>query len=482
MLRDVLPVFVATRLLFIALTLLTPLWRTLTGTSPLLFVRSTGTVLDSWNRWDTRWYDGIALLGYNIRGPDGFKNVAFFPLFPLLTRTLHDGIADIVRDVFGMALPDKFWPPYLVPAMIVANVCALLGLAFLYALVRLDHGRPVAQRTVTLLALCPPAMFLFAAYSEGPYLLCVVAFFYTLRLQRWWQAGFWGLLTTAARPPGVVLIVPFIMAWADAHPAAVRSLTTQFHRAMRALLDAIHQMRRHERSPQPAPAAVRLDLYQRRTAGSLVHRRPDDGAVLVRGPWQLARGMRRDWRDWPEEVRQAVRHVAPVAAIPLGLILFMGFLWRVLGNPLWFSAVQSAWMRTFAPPWETLYLSVAWPLGDFLHHTLTVVDFYALHDLCYEIAGLTLTILAWRYVPRVQSVYMWLVWLTLLSSPAMLVSPQTDQPHHDVLMSLPRMTLMLFPLFIFLGLQRRLYRPLVIFFITGLVFYTETFLTGGWLS
>src|SRR5207245_1551523 len=78
-------------------------------------------------------------------------------------------------------------------------------------LVRLDYGRAVARRATTLLMLFPLSFFLFAAYSEGTFLLCTIAFFYALRLERWWQAGLWGLLAAAARPPGVLLLVPFLI-------------------------------------------------------------------------------------------------------------------------------------------------------------------------------------------------------------------------------------------------------------------------------
>ncbi len=169
-------------------------------------------------------------------------------------------------------------------------------------------------------------------------------------------------------------------------------------------------------------------------------------------------------------------------AIPLGLLLYMAFLFRQFGDPFWFSRAQHAWWRTFAPPWETLYLSVAWPVGALIRGHLGVWDPAALHDLGYEAAGLAVTWLAWRRLPRVQAVYILLVWLVLLSSPAMLAERQTGEPHHDVLMSLPRMLLMLFPLFTFLGLNRRAFPWLAGLFAAGLVFYTGMFLTGGWIS
>jgi len=506
LLRDILPVVFFTRVLFVALTLLTPLWRLGTGAPPLAFFPATGTAFDAWNRWDARWYDDLARLGYNIRGPDGFKNVAFFPLYPLLTRTLHDAGAVFVRNVLGAPLPDPFYPPYLVAGMVVANVCAVAALAFLYGLVRLDHGRPAARRAVTLLALCPPSVFLFAAYSESTFLLCAIAFFYALRLGRWWGAGLWGLLAAATRPPGVVLLIPFALAWAEAHPTVVRSLAARLGDGRRR---AVSWLRPRAVRSRSVPPAVRIDLYRRRAARSMAYRVGDRvGDVTATGAGMgtgggtgggtganapVLTGTRppgnrrstdrgRTWRNWPEEVRQAVRNGAPVVAIPLGLVTFMAFLGRVFGDPLWFSDAQTAWMRTFAPPWETLYISVAWPLGDLLRGKVTAVDFFALHDLLYEVAGLALTVLAWRRLPRTQGVYLWLVWLALLSSPAMLTERRTLEPHHDVLMSLPRLLLMLFPLVVYLALQRRLYRPLVVLFTGGLIVYIEIFLTGGWLS
>jgi hypothetical protein len=184
----------------------------------------------------------------------------------------------------------------------------------------------------------------------------------------------------------------------------------------------------------------------------------------------------------PDEACRALRHVLPALVIPLGLVFFMAFLDQVFGDPLWFSHAQQAWWRTFAPPWVTLYLSVVWPFGDLLHGTLTYWDTYALHDLGYGIMGIALTWLAWRRLPRVQGVYLWLFWLVILSAPAMLTKAPLREPHHDVLMSLPRMLLTMFPLFAYLGLKRRLYPWLSVLFALALVLYTGAYLTGAWIS
>jgi len=64
----------------------------------------------------------------------------------------------------------------------------------------------------------------------------------------------------------------------------------------------------------------------------------------------------------------------------------------------------------------------------------------------------------------------------------MLLDSGTSLPHRDVLMSLPRLLLMMFPLIIYLARQRRLYHPLVVAFAAVLTLYTGIFLTGGWIA
>jgi hypothetical protein len=488
--RDVLPIILLTRTLFIALTILIPLWRAFWGVPPLILAHDNGTwtIFDEWNRWDTRWYDDLARLGYNLRGPNDYKNVAFFPLYPLLVRALHDVLAVGMRNVLGFSPTDPWFPPFLVPGLIVSNLCSVAALCFFYALVRLDYDRGTACRAVTLLALFPPSLYMFAAYSEGTFLLCAVAFFYALRLQRWRQAGLWGLLAAVTRPPGAVLLLPFLMAWAQAYPVAAGILPARARLVWRGLLARarVYMGRLSVPTAQPQVVAVAVQVPARlkaRPSGPTPRRRARDfgrKVVLVR------RSVAQRVSSWPLDLRQALSSVLPALAIPLGLGLFMLALYRMFGDPLWFSHAQKAWWRTFAPPWETLYISVAWPLGDLLSGHLTYWDPYGFHDALYALIGLAVTWYARRHLPRPQVAYLWLMWVALLSWPAMLAERlpdgHTGEPHHDVLMSLPRMMLMLFPLFTFLGLQRRWYPWLAGISTVGLVAYTCIFLTGGWIS
>jgi hypothetical protein len=276
------------------------------------------------------------------------------------------------------------------------------------------------------------------------------------------------------------------MAWAQAHPVAARSLAAWPHlvlgppRAAWGALVAQVRVRSQVRQPQWARAGIPLGSPPQPSQGRTPLCCGDDVRPGRSGSAQRLVIWRP--RDWPDDAWRALRHGLPALAIPLGLVLFMAFLYQVFGDPLWFSRAQHAWWRTFAPPWMTLYLSIVRPLSDLLRGTPTYWDAPALHDLAYAIMGLGLTWLAWRRLPRVQGVYLWLLWMVIFSSPAMLTKPPASEPHPDVLMSLPRLLLMMFPLFTYLGLWRRLYPWLSALFAFALAIYTSVYLTGAWIS
>ena len=145
--------------------------------------------------WDAGWYRAIAGHGYAAAG---HQSLRFFPLYPILGRTLghvpgiHTGVALIV----------------------VANVASLLGMAGLLLLVRSDrdgihHGDSgLDRRSVWLLALAPSAFALVLAYADAVLLLCVVIAFLGIRTDRWWWAVAAGMAAGAARPVGILLVVP----------------------------------------------------------------------------------------------------------------------------------------------------------------------------------------------------------------------------------------------------------------------------------
>ena len=156
-------------------------------------------------RWDAVWYLGIAGDGY-----DGGPDAAFFPLYPLLVRTL--------------VLPSPSEGSLLVSAYVVSLACFLGALWLLERLVSLELGRSVAGATVWLVALFPASVYFGTPYSESLFLLVSVGAFYAARTGRWAWAGALGAAATATRSAGIVLLVPLFLLWLGSRPRRSRDL------------------------------------------------------------------------------------------------------------------------------------------------------------------------------------------------------------------------------------------------------------------
>lgn len=156
-------------------------------------------------RWDSVWYLGIAHDGY-----DGGADTAFFPLYPLLVRTV--------------VLPHPSQAALLFSAYVVSLACFLGALWLLERLVELELGRRVAGTTVWLVALFPAALFFGAPYSESLFLLVSVGAFYAARSGRWAWAGVLAAFAAATRSAGIVLLLPLFLLWLDSRPRRGRDV------------------------------------------------------------------------------------------------------------------------------------------------------------------------------------------------------------------------------------------------------------------
>lgn len=251
--------------------------------------------LDVWAKYDTAWYLDLAWNGYRLPAEPGWQsNLAFFPLFPLLTRGAY-------------ALVPAGWqgqPALYLCGLAVANVAAIGSLALVHAWVRAEvpgpDGPRLARRVVLLALAFPAGFFLSCAYSESLFLLASAASLWALARGRPLAAGAAGLAAALTRPTGVLLAVPIALAAICARGA---------------------------RGPAKAdPAETRASA--------------PPGAP----PAQSAAA--------PHAGRAAL-----LAALlpPLGLLLHAANLWRVSGEPLAFLHVQAAWGRGLSPPWELLF-------------------------------------------------------------------------------------------------------------------------------
>ena len=142
------------------------------------------------------------------------------------------------------------------------------------------------------------------------------------------------------------------------------------------------------------------------------------------------------------KIPSMMRKVFPIFLIPLGILLYCFYCWKLFQNPLAFAAVQSHWDRHTTWPWVGIFsalreLLLIQPLGSFF-------EVHLLLDLAATISFIALAILGWRKLR--MSYNIWIVLLLFF----MLITPATAQ--HDVLVSNQRFVLEMFPAFITLAM------------------------------
>ena len=138
---------------------------------------------------------------------------------------------------------------------------------------------------------------------------------------------------------------------------------------------------------------------------------------------------------------QLLPRALPVLLLPIATAGYCLYCWLTFGNPLSFALVQSNWGRVTAWPWigivdsfiELLHVQ---PFGSF-------IEAHLLLDMSATFGFLALTVVCWR---RLRTSYA--IWMSLLVL-YMLISPALNQ--HDMLQSTQRFVLEMFPGFLVLA-------------------------------
>ena len=145
-------------------------------------------------RWDAKWYLSIAQSGYTEA-----RTSAFFPLYPLLVRTLAGWSSS---------------PQALLLSSYAVSLTSFgVALYVLHRLVVLELGARTARPVLLLLALWPGALFFGAPYSESLFLALSVGAFYAARTGRWTAAIALAAAASATRVVGLTLILPLAVIW-----------------------------------------------------------------------------------------------------------------------------------------------------------------------------------------------------------------------------------------------------------------------------
>jgi len=157
---------------------------------------SSAPILKSLTGSDSIYLLGIAASGYHVDPIQfGFRDWAFFPLYPLLTRVM----SFITLGDVALA------------GVLVANAAFVAALAVLYEFTAPKLGHDVALRTLGFVTLAPGAVAFAMAYTDSLFLLLAAGMFLAAERRRWpWVALLYGL-ATLTRLQGIVLGIPLLI-------------------------------------------------------------------------------------------------------------------------------------------------------------------------------------------------------------------------------------------------------------------------------
>ena len=242
--RVVLPVFVLSRGMVVAIGFLGVVLIGYPKVDPP-FRLSRNELINLPVRWDAGWYLQIALDGYRYKRSARAheqQNIAFFPAYPLLSRTaaallgLRPARVDEPRgnEVDWLYVQHR---RVVFGGMIVALGSFAWALVYLFRLGRELVDIDAAEGAVLMASAWPYAIFFNALYSEALFLLVSVAAFYHLRKGEHTRAAIWGLVAGLSRPNGFLLSLPLGLLVLESSWRAARTASTSTERSTRSPSD-----------------------------------------------------------------------------------------------------------------------------------------------------------------------------------------------------------------------------------------------------
>ena len=141
-----------------------------------------------WRHWDADLYLKIAEHGYHGAGTDRWAE-AFFPLLPLLVRTLR---------AVGI--------PSIAAGLLISTASSVVACAYLIRLVDTEVAGGIGRRAALYLLLFPTAVFLVAPYSEPLFLAGTIPAFHYARRDAWGRASLPAAVAVGARLAGVFVL------------------------------------------------------------------------------------------------------------------------------------------------------------------------------------------------------------------------------------------------------------------------------------
>lgn len=141
-----------------------------------------------------RLWDG---LWYKFVAEHGYDKTytATAAFWPLLPWVMREG-----HNLFGIQ-PE-------VVGYLFANLCFAGALIVVYQLLRMDFSAGLVRKTLWAIALFPTSLFFSAVYTEAPFLLFASLCLLCARRGEWPAAGVVGILAALTRSQGIMLLAP----------------------------------------------------------------------------------------------------------------------------------------------------------------------------------------------------------------------------------------------------------------------------------
>jgi 4-amino-4-deoxy-L-arabinose transferase-like glycosyltransferase len=172
------------------------------------------------------------------------------------------------------------------------------------------------------------------------------------------------------------------------------------------------------------------------------------------------------WEEY-RETRSFNKKWFFLAMVPMGFAAYLALNYFVTGNAMMFLVYQREhWFRYFRPPWEGI-----WETYKKIYNLKPMdAQMYGVQELLFVSIGLFAIIIGWRHLRNSYRVWMTANWLLFVST--------------SIVLSVPRYTLTLFPLFILMALAAlRNWWVNVLFIVWSVLFlslFVTQFVRGEW--
>lgn len=147
--------------------------------------------LFSWANFDGEHYLSIATFGYKS------LEQAFFPIYPMLIAFFAKPIS---YDFFSLQVNSTL------SGLLISNISFYFAVISLWKLLNLDFSKRIALLTILLIMVFPTSFYFGALYNESLFLLLTVLTFYSARQKRWFLASIFGMVASATRIFGILLL------------------------------------------------------------------------------------------------------------------------------------------------------------------------------------------------------------------------------------------------------------------------------------